>query len=51
MPGSQHGPSIKWPRVYEGLRRHGYSKSRSAAISNAMYNRRKGRGPSRRKGR
>lgn len=36
MPGSQHGPSIKNPRVYEALRRRGYSKARAAAISNAQ---------------
>jgi len=31
-----HGPSIKKPRVYEALRKQGYSKAKSAAISNAM---------------
>ena len=31
-----HGPSIKKPRVYEALRKQGYSKSKSAAISNSM---------------
>lgn len=36
MPGSQHGPSIKNPRVYEALRRKGMSKRRAAAISNAQ---------------
>src|SRR5262245_22069050 len=36
MPGSEHGPSIKNPKVYEALRRKGYSKSKAAAISNAM---------------
>lgn len=36
MPGSQHGPSIKNPRVYDALRRRGYSKRRAAAISNAQ---------------
>lgn len=35
MPGSQHGPSIKNPRVYEALRRKGYSKTKAAKISNA----------------
>ena len=35
-PGSRHGPSIKNPRVYEALRREGYSKSAAAAISNAQ---------------
>lgn len=36
MPGSNHGPSIKNPRVYDALRRRGYSKRRAAAISNAQ---------------
>lgn len=36
MPGKSHGPSIKKPRVYEALRKQGYSKSKSAAISNSM---------------
>lgn len=36
MPGSQHGPSIKNPRVYEALRRKGMSKQRAARISNAQ---------------
>lgn len=36
MPGSQHGPSIKNPRVYDALRRKGMSKRRAAAISNAQ---------------
>ena len=36
MPGHNHGPSIKRPKVYEALRRQGYSKAKSAAISNAM---------------
>lgn len=36
MPGHDHGPSIKRPRVYEALRRRGYDKSRAAAISNAQ---------------
>lgn len=34
-PGHNHGPSIKNPRVYEALRRRGYSKSKAAAISNS----------------
>lgn len=43
MPGSQHGPSIKNPRVYEALRRRrGMSKSRAAAISNAMVSKASG---------
>lgn len=45
IPGSSkrypHGPSVKWPRVYEGLRKHGFSKSSAAAISNAMWKRRR----------
>lgn len=37
MPGHNHGPSIKNPRVYEALRRkRGMSKSQAAAISNAV---------------
>jgi hypothetical protein len=35
MPGRRHGPSIKKPRVYEALRRKGYSKTKSARISNS----------------
>ena len=37
-PGFPHGPSIKWPKVYEALRRDGKSKSDAAAISNAHWN-------------
>lgn len=44
LPGSSkrypHGPSVKWPRVYEALRKRGMSKSSAAAISNAMWNKR-----------
>lgn len=36
MPGHDHGDSIKNPKVYEALRRDGYSKSSAAAISNAQ---------------
>ncbi len=42
MPGKgtskrfPHGKSIKRPRVYEALKRKGYSKSKAARISNAM---------------
>jgi hypothetical protein len=43
MPGRRHGKSIKWARVYDALRRKGYPKSKSAAISNAMWNHRHGR--------
>ena len=35
MPGKSHGPSVKNPKQYEGLRRKGMSKQRAAAISNA----------------
>ena len=35
MPGSNHGPSIKCPHIYEALRRKGYSKEKAARISNA----------------
>lgn len=38
MPG-KHGNSIKRPAVYEALRKQGYSKSKSAAISNSMSKR------------
>lgn len=37
MPnGKKPGPSIKRPKVYEALKREGYSKQSSAAISNAQ---------------
>jgi hypothetical protein len=36
MPGHNHGKSIKNPNVYEALRRKGYSKTKSAKISNAQ---------------
>jgi uncharacterized protein len=36
MPGLEHGPSIKNPKVYNALIRKGMSKSQAAAISNAM---------------
>lgn len=36
MPGQDHGNSIKKPRVYEALRRKGYSKRSAARISNAQ---------------
>lgn len=38
MPGSKHGPSVKNPKQYEGLRDKGMSKQRAAAISNANKN-------------
>lgn len=37
MPGGKDpGPSIKKPKVYEALRDKGYSKEKSAKISNAQ---------------
>lgn len=36
MPGKKRpGKSIKAPKMYEGLKRRGMSKSQAAAISNA----------------
>lgn len=35
MPGSDHGPSIKCPHIYEALRREGMTKEKAARISNA----------------
>jgi hypothetical protein len=40
MPGKKYA-SIKKPKMYEGLRRRGFSKSRAAAISNAAAKKRK----------
>lgn len=37
-PGSEHGPSIKCPSIYEALKRKGYSKEKAAKISNAKCN-------------
>lgn len=34
-----HGKSIKYPSVYEALRRKGYSKTKAAKISNARGHR------------
>jgi hypothetical protein len=43
MPGKKW-KSIKNPRVYEALKRKGYSKSKAAAISNGLVKRgRKGK--------
>lgn len=42
MPGGNHGPSIKKPKVYDALRREGMSKTKAARISNSMA--KKGRG-------
>jgi hypothetical protein len=36
VPGAKKpGPSVKRPKQYEGLRRHGMSKESAARISNA----------------
>lgn len=35
---SSHGKSIKAPKLYEKLRRKGYSKTKAARISNAAAN-------------
>jgi hypothetical protein len=48
MPGKRMA-SIKRPKMYEGLRKHGFSKERAAKISNAFARRHPGRGRSRRK--
>jgi len=40
MPGKRMR-SIKWPKVYEALKRKGMSKTQAAKISNAMAARRK----------
>lgn len=42
MPGKKYA-SIKWPKVYEKLKSLGYSKSKAAAISNALA-KKKGKG-------
>lgn len=41
MPGHKHGKSVKWPKVYEALRRKGMSKKKAARISNSMAKKRK----------
>ncbi len=38
MPGRKPGPSVKDPEVYEGLRKEGNSKQKSARIANAAAN-------------
>ena len=43
MPGKKMR-SIKRPRVYEALKREGYSKTRAAKISNAQARKAKRRG-------
>lgn len=40
MPGEKYA-SIKRPRVYEALKRKGYSKTKAAKISNAQVTGRK----------
>jgi hypothetical protein len=49
MPGHSHGPSIKNPRVYEALKRKGYSKTKAAKISNAQRKRKRGKARGRRR--
>lgn len=39
--GLYHGPSIKKPKIYDALRKQGMSKSKAAAISNAMRKKKK----------
>ena len=41
MPGSEHGPSILCPDIYDALRRQGMDKTKSARISNAACKKRK----------
>ena len=36
MPGTRWKKSLRKPKVYEALRRKGYSKGRAARISNAQ---------------
>lgn len=40
MPGKKYA-SIKRPRVYEALRRQGFSKAKAAKIANTKKSRRK----------
>lgn len=40
MPGKKYA-SIKKPRVYEALRRKGYSKTKAAKISNSRRRKKK----------
>lgn len=42
MPGKKYR-SIKRPKVYEGLRRRGYSKRRAAKIANSKRRRKRKR--------
>ena len=49
MPGKKYA-SIKRPRVYEALKRKGYSKQKAAKISNAQASKgKKGKGKKRKK--
>jgi hypothetical protein len=48
VPGKKYR-SIRWPKVYEALKRKGMSKSSAAAISNAMARRRGSGGRKRRR--
>jgi hypothetical protein len=38
MPSRKPGPSVKDPELYEGLRKEGNSKQKSARIANAAAN-------------
>lgn len=42
MPGKKYA-SIKRPKMYEALRRHGLSKAKAARISNAASKKARGR--------
>lgn len=44
MPGKKPGSSIKAPKVYEALRKEGYSKALAAKISNAQAGKKGKRG-------
>lgn len=44
MPGGKSpGPSVKKPKTYEALKEKGMSKSQAAKISNAQYDKEKGK--------
>jgi hypothetical protein len=40
-----HGPSIRWPALYEHLRRKGMTKKKAAMISNGKWRRKHGLPP------
>jgi hypothetical protein len=40
-----HGPSIRWPALYEHLKAKGYSKQKAAMISNGQWRKRHGLPP------